>query len=162
MRVGFGATKQHLINRIFIHPVSPSAAGENSQVIQHFISWLLLRRCLQNKMCCVSVGSSVSNSSHQTSLQLLRRRQEVPTLPGATPDVQNTSHRSHYGGRVHERGSDQPCDGERAHLTCACGEWQAVMTAYDHLGAAEHLLQSATIVTYLFRGFFYLLIFTSQ
>lgn len=60
----------------------------------------------------------------------------MPSLPAATPDLQDPSHWSHHGGGVHERGPDQPGDGETAD--------PAVMTASGHLGAAERLFPSET------------------
>lgn len=58
------------------------------------------------------LDSAMASSSDQTPLQPLSRGRKDPTLHAATPDLQNKSHRSHYGGRVHERGSHQPCGGE--------------------------------------------------
>lgn len=63
----------------------------------------------------------MASGSRETDVLRLSQRPEVPPLDAATPDFQNKSHWSHYGGRIHEGGSHQPCDGENTQINKAIG-----------------------------------------
>lgn len=172
MRVCFGAKTRRLFGRVFGHPVSPSTAGEsdrdfrldrrthNGFTISFWIKREMLnmtssspREILEFKKdyyflirnTCFLFGSdsAMLGSSDQTLLQPPGGRRETRTLHAATPNLQNKSHRSHHGGRVHERGPDQPGDGESwsdallRQTLVRQFSYFSVIDTFGHWGAAE-------------------------